>query len=572
MGPNEIARNAALRHFLSTNRPDVLMGNHQAWEEWLSWRQKTLPDCTAIPVYIAVSISSVDDIALHTGLHQLLGIPGILPIIVFVVPSATTARIVLAQGMLEGWGALVSILTAAEWSEGVRRIADDAVIVRFNCPAAVKAEAIEKTSIGDKSALLALAGDNSFMSGLWSGTPQEYLMQMDGEYRAPVLPAFADQLGDLLNARLSSVAERNDAAGATDVAVTLRTDSVRMQSRAIPGVANADLVAIERPGKEGRLCLIGMKPVSLRARGGLSIPVLPRFASEELAPLKIHASSRNGDMRSFTVMSNVPAGAIEPWMLSAFLNRGGAGNPVVSAFARGTGCRLSYAEDELRLDGPLRAIPVVWGVLRGSESIIAKAKAQGIHFYYIDHAYFDRGHGNAYRITRNGYEAVRVRKSPSDRLEKLNLSIAPWRKSGRSIIVCPPTEFFANAHGCPNWLEETLEKLRMETDRPIIIRDKPKKGESFQPLAEALLDAHALVTHSSNVAVEAACLGTPVFVAPTSAAAPIGQTDFGLIETPRYPKRDGWLAHLAYSQFTLEEFRNGQAWKIMQQHEERDFV
>jgi hypothetical protein len=63
-----------------------------------------------------------------------------------------------------------------------------------------------------------------------------------------------------------------------------------------------------------------------------------------------------------------------------------------------------------------------------------------------------------------------------------------------------------------------------------------------------------------------------VFVAPTSAAAPIGQTDFGLIETPRYPKRDGWLAHLAYSQFTLEEFRNGQAWKIMQQHEERDFV
>jgi len=245
---------------------------------------------------------------------------------------------------------------------------------------------------------------------------------------------------------------------------------------------------------------------------------------------------------------------------------------VVSAFARGTGCRLAYAEDELAQTGEMHSFPVVWGVLRGSNEIIARAKAQGLHFYYIDHAYFDRGHGNSYRITRNGYEAGLVRKCSGDRLKKLDVTIEPWRKSGRSIIVCPPTDFFAAAHGCENWLGETLAQLRLETDRPIVIRTKPRAGEQFVTLPEALQDAHALVTHSSNVAIEAACLGTPVFVSAASAAAPIGWTDLGMIEAPRYPKRDGWLAHLAWSQFTLEEFANGEAWRNMQKHEGKDYV
>ncbi len=248
---------------------------------------------------------------------------------------------------------------------------------------------------------------------------------------------------------------------------------------------------------------------------------------------------------------------------------GGGGNPVARAFATGTGCRLAYAEEEPEV---LRDIPVVWGVLRGSDRILAQAQFQGLHFFYIDHAYFDRGHGHSYRITRNRYEAGNVRKVRDDRLKRLNLDVPPWRKNGRGIIVCPPTEYFMAAHGCPDWLETTLATLRLETDRPIIVREKPKPGEANIPLPQALQDAHALVTHSSNVAIEAACLGTPVFVSPTSAAAPIGQTDIGLIETPRYPKRDGWLAHLAYSQYSIDEIRDGTAWKLLKYLEECEFA
>lgn len=256
-------------------------------------------------------------------------------------------------------------------------------------------------------------------------------------------------------------------------------------------------------------------------------------------------------------------------MVSAFLNRGGGGNPVVRAFAEGVRCRLAYAEDEPQV---LSDIPVVWGVLRESDRILAQAKAQSLYFFYIDHAYFNRGHGKAYRITRNGYEAGPIRDCPRDRLTRLRPHIAPWRKSGRSIIVCPPTEYFMHTHCCLDWLETTLKKLRSVTDRPIIIREKPKPGEEVVPLSQALETAHAVVTHSSNVAIEAACLGTPVFVAPASAAAPIGRTDVAEIEEPNYPDREPWLAHLAYNQFSFDEIRDGIAWRTLLELEEREFV
>jgi DNA-binding transcriptional LysR family regulator len=256
-------------------------------------------------------------------------------------------------------------------------------------------------------------------------------------------------------------------------------------------------------------------------------------------------------------------------MLTAYLNRGGGGNTLIRAFADGVGCPLRYAEDEV---GYRPGVPVVWGVLRGSDRVLSHARAHGQYFFYCDHAYVDRGHGRRYRITRNGYEAGRVRACPDDRLAELGLKPEPWRRGGRSILICPPTGFFMAAHGCQGWLERTLEVLRAHTDRPLVIREKPRPGELVQPLQEALLDAHALVCHSSNVAIEAVLAGVPVFVAPTSAAAPVGLTDLQAIEAPMHPDRRAWLAHLAYSQFSLEEIASGKAWQLLLECEERPFL
>jgi hypothetical protein len=283
--------------------------------------------------------------------------------------------------------------------------------------------------------------------------------------------------------------------------------------------------------------------------------------------IEVPAANNQGLVGEFSF--RVPPHDLKPWMMSAFLNRGGAGNPVIRAFAEAIGCRIAYAEDEPET---LSDIPVVWGVLRGSDRILRAAEAQQLYFFYIDHAYFNRGHGERYRITRNGYEAGAVRSCPADRWEASRIPVKPWRKSGREIIVCPPTEYFMKAHDCSDWLPTTLSTLESLTDRPIIVRQKPKPGDEAVPLETALETAHALVAHSSNVAIEAACLGTPVFVAPTSAAAPVGRIDLADIEMPIYPDREPWLAHLAYNQFSFEEIRSGEAWRMLLELEERDFV
>lgn len=301
----------------------------------------------------------------------------------------------------------------------------------------------------------------------------------------------------------------------------------------------------------------------------VSLTPAPTATRDDVARLlqSVDAPAATTAPRSF--VSPLSATDIRPEMMTAYLNRGGAGNPVMTAFARGAGCRLAYAEDA-RGAGP--DIPVVWGVLRNSDQIVAVAKSEGRHFFYTDHAYFGRGHYFNYRITRDAHEAGRVRECPSDRVERLGIQLSPWRKRGSTILVCPPTQFFMDAHGCPDWLRTTLATLRANTDRPVEIRSKPAAGAPSEPLESALGRAYAIVTHSSNIAVEAAVAGVPVFVAPTSAAAPVGETDLTRIEQPRRPERQAWLNHLAYSQFTFDEIANGEAWRLLLEFEERSFT
>ena len=58
------------------------------------------------------------------------------------------------------------------------------------------------------------------------------------------------------------------------------------------------------------------------------------------------------------------------------------------------------------------------------------------------------------------------------------------------------------------------------------------------------------------MAVEAACLGTPVFTSASSAASFVGLTDLAKIENPIYPDREMWLNNLTYNQFQFDEFKS----------------
>lgn len=562
------------RQIVGRTNPRLLDWAGERWHAWLHSQRTDPPDRSKPQLFAVATLTCVEDLHLHVGLMQLLADPQFRCTVVLTAPTEEMARILGSQARREQWQYLVHIVEQSDWPQLIERLPASAALAVFPLPCVLTHEEIAHFS---------------FTSGSQDEGPPA------GQVRGS--PAFIGQAGDYAewNNAHPEVAE-GVWAEALDVLRTQDPDllvsgsaPVRAGRKKWPkaaawnGSAQAPQDGIDVPAVEANDELVvrtSREPldptVIARRYAGLAqadeplkikIPGTLLITAPQV--LRVEAHKADGSVRGTDLLFRVPASQIQAWMITAFLNRGGGGNPMIRAFAAGVGCRIAYAEDEPEV---LSDIPVVWGVLRDSDRIIAQAKAQSLYFFYIDHAYFDRGHGKSYRITRNRYEAGPVRDCPPDRIAEFGINLRPWRKSGREIIVCPPTVHFMQAHGCSDWLETTLDALGSYTDRPIIIREKPQPGETAVPLETALEPAHALVTHSSNVAIEAACLGTPVFVNPASAAAPIGQTDLSMIETPVYPEREAWLAHLAYSQFSFDEIRDGTAWRLLLEMEERNLV
>ncbi len=307
-------------------------------------------------------------------------------------------------------------------------------------------------------------------------------------------------------------------------------------------------------------------PINNVPRAAITKSVKKGFINN-LEPTDDYTNSNKYVGQSFTFI--VKPMDICPSMLHVYLNHGGGGNDVMDAISKALSTSVSFAEE---FEGHTEGIPIVWGILRNSKEIIDSALRNDQYFYYVDHAYFERGHKKSYRITRDRFEAGPIKKCPSDRLEKLSIKIKPWQKDGSKIIICPPTEYFNTAHQTYNWLAETINTISARTSRKIVIRHKPKPGEKNIPFEDQLLDAHALVTHSSNVAIESVIAGVPVFVSETSAASPVGLTDFSRIENPIYPDRRPWLKNLAYSQFSFNEIKNGSFFDILRSYEDLQFI
>jgi hypothetical protein len=167
--------------------------------------------------------------------------------------------------------------------------------------------------------------------------------------------------------------------------------------------------------------------------------------------------------------------------------------------------------------------------------------------------------GGFYRWERNNFQMQRIKEVPGDRWAALKTDVSPWRKNGKHIVVAIPTPTYSAFHNIQGWTEQTLATLGTLTDRPLVVRDK----ETKRPLQFDLDGAHALVSHGSNAATEAAILGTPVYVDPCSAASLVGLTDLSQIERPIYPDRTPWVHSLAYSQFDEAELVDGTLWRLL---------
>lgn len=226
--------------------------------------------------------------------------------------------------------------------------------------------------------------------------------------------------------------------------------------------------------------------------------------------------------------------------------------PIMEAMAEGFSGKL--CDGEPPNDGEMF---VVWGQLWTALKAIPKALAQGRPFIHIDNGYVQPARGSLigyYRLTYNGMSPVMLNDAPTSRV---NVSMRPWRSttSDGHVLLALPGEEFGRAIGLEmtKWIRESQSRLHHYTNR--VIRTRHRKATT--PLARDLDNCWALVTHSSNVAVDAVLSGVPVFVEKTNPAAPVGNFDLTNMDWPEMPSRGPWFNSLMAQQYTIDEMRNG---------------
>jgi hypothetical protein len=224
---------------------------------------------------------------------------------------------------------------------------------------------------------------------------------------------------------------------------------------------------------------------------------------------------------------------------------------------------------------PKSAKGAVFFGTEGQSEAFRKAKSRGEPWFYVDNSYFDKHRGIYFRVTKNALQVdPRGKTSDGERFAKLGVPIKPWRDPlGPDILIVPQSDqFMKSTLGClDDWAGNMKWQLEYWGIGPARIhpwdRDKLKRNAAF---SELLPSTRLVVTHSSAAAITALLEGVPaVSTSPTAAAHWIG----GQItpadtagSKPSIEERLQFANVLADNQFTLEEFRNGSAWRWLEKN------
>jgi hypothetical protein len=226
---------------------------------------------------------------------------------------------------------------------------------------------------------------------------------------------------------------------------------------------------------------------------------------------------------------------------------------------------------------------IILGILRGTEKLLWLAKKHKINYYYIDHAYFFRAEKHkpneitneqSYRICVNSEnlnfnvnklmnedDILRIQNNKSIIIK----NISQFKGTGNKILICPPSEalirYYKIEEGVQGWLDKTINIIKQQTDRQIVVRYK----DTNTPILKDFEDAYCVVTFQSTIAIEAILNGIPSFCDISSSAAPVSNTTLDILN-PFMPNRNeiiSWIDSLLANQFTMKEISNGVARKAL---------
>lgn len=221
---------------------------------------------------------------------------------------------------------------------------------------------------------------------------------------------------------------------------------------------------------------------------------------------------------------------------------------------------------------------VFWGYIETCQQVMRDYRAAGKPVVYLDMGYWQReGNAGFFKVAVNARHPTayfqRV-KHDGARARMFGVTPQPWR-SGRHILIAGMSAKAAWAEKlepAESFERGAIAALMKVTARPVVYRPKPswKQAQPFygyrysppdEPLADVLRDAHAVVTHHSNVAVDGLVAGVPAFVW-DGVAVPMGSQDLSMIEQPARPDdRAQWINDVAYTQWSMAEMADGSVWR-----------
>lgn len=232
-----------------------------------------------------------------------------------------------------------------------------------------------------------------------------------------------------------------------------------------------------------------------------------------------------------------------------------------------------FIQMESQYFSPVAPMAAFYGLEGKMPDVLKRYSQKGRHVLMVDLGYWERKTPTS-RFT--GYHKIAVNDRhptvyfqkathPRDRMARLNLKVQPWR-SGDHIVVAGMGDKGARAEGFEpeQWERAIIAEIRKHSKRPIIYRPKPSwksaqpiHGVGFSPRTQTfdivLRNAHAVVTHHSNCAVDAIVNGVPAFCW-HGVAACMSSHDISEIERPYRPEgREQWIADIAYTQWTVAE-------------------
>jgi hypothetical protein len=173
-----------------------------------------------------------------------------------------------------------------------------------------------------------------------------------------------------------------------------------------------------------------------------------------------------------------------------------------------------------------------------------------------------------HRASVNGWANTKLNPVPHSRWDFMNLPRHHWKvKKVKNVLIAPSksTAKIWTPELDWRWAESMIEKF---PGADVKIRAKPgKAGLRYETLWQDFDWADLVVSQSSAITVEAFWYGKKVISTEPCITWAAGPQELDDWQNPKEPElREAWHEHLAWSQFTNDEWKFGKSFELLEQY------